>query len=488
MHALAETRQRPHHAVARRTAAGAGHASPEAAVLALQRSAGNRATGMLLRQAAATVPAPAAPTIKSYGADRDVATVEMSDGTRYKVTRKRSTVPIVKPRGVARLGFGGDVDRIWMKASWCRGTRGEIRVGGDPQAEAKELLKNLAQGVANGGDAAEVKRIIQGAQIKPFIDWDIQKARSWKLTGEVTLTLDKGGFKEVKGKVGVDTGPIEGSVEGSADRDGGWSVTVKGTYTPGRKPKTKDDCPADELLFPYEYECSREHLVPAKEKQSHIVIDRLPEHRFVYFKYMSDEVNGKLTTKDDLKAIQDLYAGGYKLTNVQAFTSPEGLRDPSPRWKEGNRALSGRRAKAAMDVAAEQCLDGGCITGQISPPDDAELAPLDTKKGDGTTVEGSGRSLEDHVIALWESGDKDIAEQKSPAAEKRVATASGRHAKAEVIYEYLRRARLDFEKEVPREVIDAEAVPNHWETTAGNCPADVLQAARNAWIASGGGP
>jgi len=296
----------------------------------------------------------------------------------------------------------------------------------------------------------------------------------------VVLAVDKSGLKDVKGKVGVDTGPIEGSVEGSADREGGWSVSVKGTYTPGRKPKTKDECRADELLFPYVYECQLEHEVGATPPKTHTETDRLPDHRFVYFKYMSDEVNAKLTTAEDLRGIQDLFAGGYKLTNVQAFTSPEGLRDPSARWKEGNKALSGRRADAAMHVAAEQCLEGGCITGSVSPPDDAELAPLDTEKG-----EGAGRALEDHVIALWESGDKDIAEQKTPAAEKRVATASGRHAKAEVIYEYLRRARLDFVKEVPRVVVDEEAKPKHWERdAAGNCPAEVLQAARSQWAST----
>ena len=55
--------------------------------------------------------------------------------------------------------------------------------------------------------------------------------------------------------------------------------------------------------------------------------------------------------------------------------------------------------------------------------------------------------------SLWES-DPDVAEQKTPAAEKRVAAASGRHAKAEVIYEYLRRARIDLEKTEKREWVD----------------------------------
>src|SRR4051794_296921 len=419
MHGPARSPERPRQRVARRAGAREVHSSPQAAVLALQRSAGNRATRALLRQPATVEAAPAAPTVTSTSARADEATVELSDGTRYIVTRKRSTTPIIKRSGDFGVGVGGDADRIWMKASWCRGTRGEIRIGGDPQAEAKELLKKLAEGVVDGGDAGQVKKIIQGAQIKPFLDWDIQQAHNWKLTGEVELTVDKSGFKGVKGKVGVDTGPIEGSVEGSADAQGGWSVTVKGTYTPGRKPSTKDDCALDELLWPYEYECQLEHKVGATKARTHIETDKLPEHRFVYFNYMSDEINRKLTTKADVQSVQDLFAGGYKLVNVQAFTSPEGLRDPSSRWKEGNTALSGRRAEAAKDLAAEQCLDGGCITGDITPPKDAELAPLDTQKPGGATVEGSGRELEDHVIALWNAGDSDIAEQKTPVAEKR---------------------------------------------------------------------
>ena len=112
--------------------------------------------------------------------------------------------------------MGADSDRIWLKAGWCRGTRGEIRVGGNPQGAAKDLPKNLAQGVANGGDAAEVKKIITAAEIKPFIDWDIQQLGDWKITGEVTLTFDKSGFKQAKGKVGVAKGPFEGGIEGQA--------------------------------------------------------------------------------------------------------------------------------------------------------------------------------------------------------------------------------------------------------------------------------
>jgi hypothetical protein len=451
-------------------------ASPEvAAVLALQRSVGNRATRAIMRQPTATAPVKA-PTVKLSSARGDVVTVEMSDGTRWKVTRKRSTVPIVKKKGSFTPGIGADFSKVWLKVSWCQGTRGEIRIGGNPQGAAADLLKKLAQGIADGGDAPALKTLLEGASITPFLDWDIQRPGDWKITGEVTLTFDKDGLKTAGGKVGVQKGPFEGGIEGSGDREGKWNVTVTGKYTPGGSAKTKGPCPLDELYFPYEYECAHEHdVAPTVKKTPMTAEDKFPEHRFVYFKYASDEINAALTPKDDLKAMEDLMAAGYKVINIQAFTSPEGLRDPSPKWKEGNKELSMRRARKAQSVAG---------AGEITAPKDVELLPLDFENLDGTKSEGQGKALEDNVISLWES-DPDVAEQKTPAAEKRVAAARGRHEKAEVIYEYLRRARIDFEKVVRRDWIEETPVPGHVESERGDCPPDVLQAAKSAWVSTG---
>jgi hypothetical protein len=453
------------------------------AVLALQRMAGNRATRSLMRQPTTTADAPApakAPTIGTSSMRGDVVTVQMSDGTRWKVTRKRSTVPIVKKRGMPGVSVGADFDKVWLKVSWCRGTRGEIRIGGNPQGAAKDVLTELGKSIANGGGAAEARDAIAGAEIEPFIDWDIQRPGEWKISGEVTLTLDKEGVKSAGGKLKVEKGDFEGSLGGKGDRDGGVTITVEGKWTPGN-PKKKEECPADELYFPYEYECELERDIPAtKRPVKKTRDDKFPEHRFVYFKYASDEINPKLTTKADLDALESLMASGYKVTNVQAFTSPEGLRDPSPKWKEGNKALSKRRADAAMHVAAEHCLEGGCITGDVSEPKDVELLGHDWENLDNTTSEAEGKALEDHVIQMWET-DPDVAEQKTPAAEKRVAAARGRKAKAEVIYEYLRRARIDLVRTEHHEWVEDEIVPGRTEITKGNCPKDVLQAAQSLW-------
>lgn len=216
-------------------------------------------------------------------------------------------------------------------------------------------------------------------------------------------------------------------------------------------------------------------MAPTVKKTPMSEEKKIPAHRFVYFKYASDEVNPQLTSKDDLKAVEDLKAAGYAVVNIQAFTSPEGLRDPSPRWKEGNKALSMRRAKKAKELAGD---------GSISEPKDVELLPLDFENLDNTKSEGQGKALEDNVVRVWET-DPDVAEQKTPAAEKRVAAASGKHAKAEVIYEYLRRARIDLEKTEKREWVDETPVPGHPESERGNCPPDVLDVAKTAWVSTG---
>jgi hypothetical protein len=457
----------------------ANHASPQAAVLELQRMAGNRATRSLMRAPVTTEPAPAAPTIGTVSGRGDVVTVDMSDGTRYEVTRKHSTKPIVKKKGQFGFDVGSDKSRVWLAASWCRGTRGEIKIGGNPQGAAKDVLENIAKGVVAGKDAEGVKDIIKAAEIQPFVEWDIQRPGDWRITGDIKLTVDKSGVTKVEGKLEGQKGPFSGGIGASGGKDG-WDITIHGEYKFGSKPKTDPDCPRDEIVFPYEYSCELlRDIKPTVKQVPRTVEDRFPEHRYVYFKYASDEINPKLTTKDELKQIEDLMAAGYKVTNIQAFTSPEGLRDPSKSWKEGNKALAKRRGEAALNVAAERCLDGGCITGNVTDPKDVELLPLDFENLDGTTSEGTGRALEDEVIRLWET-DPDVAEQRTPAANQRVAAAASRHAKAEIIYGYLRRARIDLEKVTPREVIDDVPVPGRTDRTPG-CRDDVMEQALSHW-------
>ena len=181
--------------------------------------------------------------------DRDA----MSDGTRWVVTRKRSTVPIVKKKGTFGVGVGADSDRIWA-------AQGELV----PRHARRDPRRRQPAGRGQGR-AQEPRPGRRGRRRRRRGQEDHHRRRDpavhrlghpqpgdWKITGEVALTFDKSGFKQAKGKVGVAKGPFEGGIEGQGDRDGGWNVTVTGKWTPGGKTKTKEACEPDELLFPYE--------------------------------------------------------------------------------------------------------------------------------------------------------------------------------------------------------------------------------------------
>ena len=196
----------------------------------------------------------------------------------------------------------------------------------------------------NGGGAAEARDAIAGAEIEPFIDWDIQRPGDWKISGEVTIKVDKDGVKSAGGKLKVEKGPFEGSLGGEADRDGRLEHHAPGQVDAGEKPKT-EECPLDELYFPYEYECELERDIAATKKPVKKTRrqDKFPEHKFVYFKYASDEINPKLTTKADLDALESLMAGGYKVTTSRRSHRPRACATP-PR--------SGRRATRRCPSAA----------------------------------------------------------------------------------------------------------------------------------------
>ena len=127
-----------------------------------------------------------------------------------------------------------------------------------------------------------------------------------------------------------------------------------------------------------------------------------------------------------------------------------------------------RRAKKAKELAGRRAR-----TARISAdrrPRTSSCSRSTSRTSTDTKSEGQGKALEDNVVRAWER-HPDVAEQKTPAAEKRVAAASGSHAKAEVIYEYLRRARIDLEKTEKREWVDETPVPGHPESAEGQLPA-----------------
>ena len=431
-------------------------------------------------------PEPQPVTITSYGAQGDVATVQMSDGTRWQVTRKRSTVPIVKKRGQFGVGVGSDdADRIWLKASWCRGTRGEIRVGGNPQGAAKELLKNLAQGIANGGDADEVKRIITAAEIQPFVDWDIQRPGDWKITGEVKLDFDKSGLKSAGGKVGVAKGPFEGGIEGKGDRDGSWNVTVTGKYA-GRQDQDQGGVPGGRAALPLRVRMRARDRREGEEGEGrarcHGAVPRAPLPLLQVLQRRGQqgahpEGGARRPRRPDGRRLQGRQRPGLHVARGPArpVSEVEGGQ-PRPRHAagKGSRSPTRRARTAAVSPAASRPPRTSSCSHRTWRPSTAGR-PSSRARSSRRTSSGPGST----------GTDEDIREQKTPAADKRVKAARGRHAKAEVIYEYLRRSRIDLER-VESDITEREVItPAHVDRKKGNCPKDVLEAARTAWFASG---
>jgi hypothetical protein len=448
-----------------------------AKALALQRTVGNRATRMLLRQTATSAARPTITATES-GRNDDEIVVRMSDGSWYRVTRTPDPAhPIVRRHGGARVGFDSDADRVWMKVSWCRGTRGEIRIGGNPQGAAKDLLKTIAQQIANGGGADNVATTLRDASIQPFANVDLASSGRWRITGGITLTVNRTGVTSGTGHVEVDTGPVEVGASGSAG-GGQWQITVTGTWTPGRH-APEHRCEPDEIEIPYTYSCVHEHDVPEHTELRPRVFE-VPEDdtHFMYFDYAKATIDHALSDPE-LDALRAQLLAGWEITSVRANTSPEGLRTPGRGRFEGNDALARERAQAAIDETRDTC--EGCVSGAVTVAAPSELYSPPDVGGPGRTREVEGRELEQFVVERFLS-DPAEARHRTPDVLARIAAARGRHAKAQIVYPFLRRVEMHLHH-VRQETRDVPVLVAGGTQSGprGTCPPNVLDEAQSLW-------
>ena len=363
-----------------------------------------------------------------------------------------------------------------MKVSWCRGTRGEIRIGGNPQGAAKDVLTELGKSITNGGDADEARDAIAGAEIEPFVDWDIQRPGDWKISGEVTITFDKDGVKSAGGKLKVEKGAFEGSLDGQGRPRRRLEHHAAGQVDAREEAEEARSARRDELFFPYEYECELERDIAATKKPVKKTPGRqFPEHSFVYFKYASDEINPKLTTKADLDALET--PDGQRLQGHQRPGVHVARGPARPLARSGRRATrrlsQAPRRRGAARWPPSGCLDGGCITGNDArDPKDVELLRLDLENLDDTIerVRGQGARGRTSSRCLGDRPRGRRASRRRRRPRSASAAARGRKAKAEVIYEYLRRARIDLERTEHHEWTEDEIVPGRTERHQGQLP------------------
>ena len=361
MYGLAATRPgRSSRQAARAVCAGGHYASPQEAVLALQRMAGNRATRALLRQPARTDPAPApssggnaAPTVSlsgnevSDGKRENEIVVKRPDGTKYHVFHRIRAKKMSRP-GAPRVGLCHDDERVYFRLAWCEGTQGTIDVGANPQGALKKTI-DTAVSQAKQGSIDDVVDTLENLTVQPFAKAEIADVGSWKITGDFKVDVNKNGFGTPKAGIKGDIGWLEVGVDIS-----GKDVNVNVTIPLGKRTVNGKKCPERELVVWHEYDCYKE--IPMQGTipgVPHETVHRDKLH--LYFDYANDTLRSDpksgtaILNQINLDRLDSLMHRGFRVSAINGYTSPEGHRNAGKGF-EGNDELSDKRARKARDV------------------------------------------------------------------------------------------------------------------------------------------
>ena len=481
-------------------------------VLALQRSAGNRAVAQLLRQPSAPPAAgrssatlmrePTTAPARSRGASDIVAVtrnpknadqvfVSMGDGSRYRVTRSPAGRRVVADPGAPRITLESDNQRVWMRVAWCRGTRGQIDFGANPQGALAQLMNTIGTTILSGGGASAVVQAIEQAQLQPFLDVDVAQSRQWRITGNIGVGLNPSGVTSVTGTAELDVGWMRVGVQGSvSDLQGNRQEQVGLTFTfpLGPREAPRHRCEPQVVEVGWAYSCQRERLTPVRIQSPPIPRHR-EETRTVYFEYATADVNPDLTG-GELDTLRDRLREGYRVTRVDGFTSPEGPRAAGRRFM-GNVALGEARARAALALAVDpQRCPGGriCVDPNVEITGHSELPPLTRtvrRRGREEEVELQGRQL-DSAVTQWFLDNQEEMDRLPAEEQDRIRNERNPHRAAQRIYPWLRRAEIHLRRdwlEPGRPVTTDLWMP---EGRGGSCPDNVRQAAEGVWLRRNG--
>jgi hypothetical protein len=342
-----------------------------------------------------------------------------------------------------------------------------------------------------------VLKDLKDTTITPFVGFDIARSGAWQVSSEFTLTVGKEGVTTGTGSLHVGKDEVDVDVTGKGSREGGASVGVNVTVTPGKK-TNKYKCPEAKarLEQTYEYQCRP--ITPAhKEKRTRKVPKTDTRSRYIYFVYAEDTIDSKQSTSEAAGLQSDL-AEGFRVSNITAFTSPEGPMAAVPGFR-GNEQLARDRAAAAKKyIETHSSLPEGqspfvadkdVIDPSRRPPDPnapkaecpgpncPELYTIvhPSPKGD---VEGKGTELETHTVGEFETQEAE-ERHRTPELEKAIKRQRTPADKAQLVYPLLRRAVITlthaYEVEEPYE----ETVPEHDADKDVPCPPEVREAAEN---------
>ena len=447
-----------------------------ARVRELQRHAGNRATRRLLRQVVA--PVKPQPTV-TPGRDANEIVVELPDKSRYRVTRSVRARREIDP-GRARLGLCHDDKRVFLRVAWCKGTKGRIDVGANPQGALGDLVGQIGKDVAAGKGVDDVINTVKDAKIEPFAEVDITRSEDWRVSGDVKLNVNRTGVLGVDAGVKFENGWITIRVSGQAGESGpGGSLTIEIPFD-GPKP-THDPCPRQKVELLWQYTCDKEETrieyVPQKP------IPHLDDGTAVlYFDYETADFATKGMTgaanQEQHGKLRDFFGEGYVVTDIKGWTSPEGKRElPSGTTAgrfPGNDPLSKQRADKARDVAVGYC--------QMRTSQCATEATPATGMGEklGLEADVGGTRLEQAVVQQFTSDAAEL--DRLPADERAFITDQRQsvHARAARIYPWLRRAEIKLLHSWSEPVPD-KPVPKTGFERIEACPVEVENAADEHW-------
>lgn len=467
------------------------------------------------------------PPMVRAGADDDEIIVTRADGTRFHIRRK-VRAQLLTRRGRPRAGFCSDDERVFFRVSWCEGTQGTIDAGANPQGAFKDLIDRVFNQINQGATPQQIKQTFENASVRAFLDLDITKVGSWKITGDVKLEVDRTGIASSAAKLAADRGWIKLGVEYTHHPDGKQVLVTADIPLSKRKIGGKE-CPVRELAIWWDVECLREVPTTYTIKPPVDAIEKR-EQLFVYFDYARDSLRrdskiGAATPNDEVEAIlrsqpktgtarlnkralerlDYLVGQGYWLSSVDGYTSPEGRRKPpqpsdrgaATKW-EGNDALSvGRAEKVRKLIQARYRPTLGMRSSPGMPPlmrfppdqrmpkgvGKSENPRLDDRFGN----ELEGTALDRAVIRgdptrgvkpLLEKHPEELARMTAEDRQFVTDPTKSTRNRAERLFENLRRVEIHLRN---RERLRGATIASHYLAHEHNCPNDLIEAAERKW-------
>ncbi|MEP6915130.1 MAG: hypothetical protein ABJC89_05765 [Acidobacteriota bacterium] len=469
-------------------------------------------------------PDPTKPPTVTAGANADEIVVTRADGTRFIVRRKVRAQVLTRP-GRPRAGFCKDDERVFFRVSWCEGTQGTIDIGAKVQGAFKDLIGKVFTQINQGATPGQIKQTFENASVQTFLDLDITKVASWKITGDVKLDINRTGLTSASVGVSADRGWVKLGVQYTQGADGK-QVMVTADFPLGGRKIAGKDCPVRELIVWWDVECLREVPFTLTLKPP---VDAIEKHEqmLLYFDYAKaslrrDPKSGAAAPTDEVEAILQsepttgtgrlnkralerldyLVGQGYWLGSVAGYTSPEGRRTPprpqdrgaATKW-EGNDALSLERAEKVLKLIGARY--GTSLRMRSARPDmrfpagqqmpkavgqsenpklndrlgkELEGAALDRAVILGDRTLGVKAFLEEHPNELSRMTAEDQEFVNNPRNQVR--------ARAERLFENLRRVEIHLRHLEP---LRGVTVPSSSLEHMDACPQDLIEAAERKW-------